>query len=267
MRLSDRPFAVARVAYSVALLVMVALCASSSFAQSQFGQPIYPGYQGFIENPDGSVTVVFQYFSHGRDSVTLPIGPANHFTGVEDRNQPTLFLPGNHENVCVMVVNSRREAEELRWSLTFPSEESATSNDPLNAEYMLEERSQKEANRGIDYATVPRGVCLNKAPKIFANGRRFGSAADEIPEVSATVGKALELKGQISDEGLPRGSSITATWRKASGPGDATFTEVNAAHTHVTFDSSGTYLLDLHATDGELEATDRIRVVVEPGGA
>ena len=36
-------------------------------AQSRIGQPVHPAYQGFVANDDGSVTMVFQYFSHGRD--------------------------------------------------------------------------------------------------------------------------------------------------------------------------------------------------------
>jgi hypothetical protein len=233
-------------------------------AEEAYGQPVYPGYQGFLENSDGSVTMVFQYFSHGRDTVELPIGPGNHFTGVEDRNQPTTFLPGNHEFVCVIVVENREEAAQLRWSVSFAGTETSTSLDPLNLEYLLVERSQEEAERALDFATAPRGVCLNKPPSVRTNRlrRRFGAGADEIEEIEAKVGEALELKGDAEDEGLPRGSSVSGSWSQVSGPGAAVFAKAEQFDTSVTFDAAGTYELELQASDGELTGSDRIRVKV-----
>ena len=69
-------------AFAGCAVTLAIVLPSPGLAQPRFGQPIYPGYQGFLDNPDGSVTMVFQYFSHGRDSVTIPIGPRNQFTGL-----------------------------------------------------------------------------------------------------------------------------------------------------------------------------------------
>jgi hypothetical protein len=233
----------------------------------QFGQPIYPGYQGFVGNPDGSVTMVFQYFSHGRDPVTIPVGPGNAFTGIADRRQPTTFLPGNHEFICVLVVENREEAQKLRWTLAFPKEPSSTSLDPLNSEYMLTEREQTEAVRSVDFTRVQRGICLNKPPKVACNARRPPSVdgsdeGREIEEVPAKVGAEVSLFGSVDDEGLPRDTTVSTTWRQVSGPGKAEFVDPAAPRTKVTFDAPGTYELELEATDGELAATDRIRYVV-----
>ena len=237
---------------------------SMAIAQSHYGQPIYPGYQGFLDNPDGSVTMVFQYFSHGRDSVTIPVGPQNRFTGVEDRNQPTTFLPGNHEFVCVLIVESRQAAEELRWTVAFPQAESATSLDPLNREYMLVERSQERTVRDLDIENAPRGVCLNKAPLVRTNARRFFGVgdSDSVEEVEARLGEDLELNGSAQDEGLPRGSTVAVEWRKVSGPGDVGFGSPDEVKTTARFGATGAYELELHATDGELESAARIVVRV-----
>ena len=250
-------------------LVAVLLPAASAAQQHRFGQPIYPAYMGFLDNPDGSVTMVFQYFSHGRDTVTVPAGERNQFPGVADRNQPTTFEPGNHEFVCVMVVENREVAKTTRWTLAFPDAPSSTSLDPLNDEYKLTERSREEAKRALDPATAPRGMCVNKPPRVLPNIRRpptaDGSLHDGIEEVTAQLGKELDLLGSAEDEGLPRGSSVTSTWRQASGPGKATFADPSKPRTKVSFDVAGTYELELHATDGTLESADRIRVVVKEG--
>jgi hypothetical protein len=250
----------------VLALVLALALPGAGGAQPRYGQPIYPAYQGFLQNPDGSVTMVFQYFSHGRDPVTIPVGPRNRFTGEADRNQPTTFLPGNHEFVCVLVVEDREAAKDLRWTVAFPSEPSETSSDPLNPEYLLIEQSQEEANRALDPATAPRGVCLNKPPKVRTRPRVPGAAAEkEQAPLQATVGKPLALAGSAEDEGLPRDGALEVTWRQVGGPGTAAFTEPGSAATTVTFDAAGAYELELSASDGELEASERVEVEVAGG--
>jgi len=263
-QLSRAPRGRARLLPLAAPILAVALSAAG--LGQPYGQPIHPAYQGYVVNPDGSITMVFQYFSHGRDPVTIPVGPKNSFTGTADRNQPTTFLPGNHEFICVLVVENADEARALRWTIAFPEEASATSLDPLNSEYMLTERGQEEALRALDPEKAPRGICVNKPPRVSTNSRRppsvDGSGEREIQEVKAEVGKELALSGSVEDEGLPRDGEVVAIWRKVAGPGAAEFADASAPRTTVTFDAPGTYELELHATDGELEATDRIRVVV-----
>ena len=246
-------------------VALVAAATPAAFAQEKIGQPIYPAYQGFLENPDGSITMVFQYFSHGRDPVTIETGPDNGFNGTEDRNQPTTFQPGNHEFVCVMIVNNREEASQLKWTVVFPVEANLTTEDPLNPEFRLVERNQKEAMRDIDVATSPRNVCINKPPRVVADSsNRFGRREEgEIPPKEAKIGEELALRGFVRDEGLPRNSTLVVSWTKVSGPGDVVFTEPNSAQTAATFSAEGDYELELHATDGELEKSGSVKVKVD----
>ena len=105
--------------------------------------------------------------------------------------------------------------------------------------------------------------------RVVANARRAvsvdGSSTREIEEIPAKVGEPLTLTGSVEDEGLPRGSSVVSTWRQTSGPGKATFEDAAQVRTKVTFDSAGTYELELHATDGTLEGAEKIRVKVAGG--
>ncbi|MEE2777625.1 MAG: hypothetical protein VYE73_12795 [Acidobacteriota bacterium] len=247
---------------SAAILIAGAL-AHQAAAQA-YGQPVYPGYQGFLDNPDGSVTMVFQYFSHGRDPVILPAGERNRFSGHADRNQPTVFEPGNHEDVCVIVVESRQEAHQLRWFISFPDNEWSTSVDPLNAEYMLTERAAKEAQRDLDVGSAPRGVCIDKPPTVRANRlRRFAErSSGTIENLAAHVGESVRLNGQARDEGLPRGSTVEVEWSLVTGPAAADFADCGSATTTVRFASAGTYELELTATDGTASSSDRLRFEV-----
>ena len=78
---------------------------SIGLLHAQRNQPIYPAYDGFVKNPDGSYTLAFGYFNHNRETVTIPPGTGNFFSPLPaDRRQPTTFLPGQHRFQCPMVV-------------------------------------------------------------------------------------------------------------------------------------------------------------------
>ena len=249
---------------------LMLLSTLAAHGQSRIGQPIHPGYQGFVYNDDGSVTMVFQYFSHNRDPVTIPTGPENGFNGTADRNQPITFEPGNHEFVCLIIAENREAAARLRWSITFPENESATSIDPLNKEYQLTKRSETSANRDLDLATAERGVCLNRPPAVLiSTGRRRNFAApdgsdeaDNTPTIDAKLSDEFTLNGSARDEGLPRGNSVTATWTQIGGTGTVTFANANLATTGASFSTAGVYEVELTATDGELANSARIKINV-----
>ena len=59
------------------------------------GQTVAPAYEGWQENPDGSVNLVFGYFNRNWEEQTLvPIGPSNNIEpGGPDQGQPTRFFP------------------------------------------------------------------------------------------------------------------------------------------------------------------------------
>ncbi|SVC00481.1 uncharacterized protein METZ01_LOCUS253335, partial [marine metagenome] len=76
------------------VLAICTLANTLSYAQStqqifdagQERQAIYPVYDGFTRNDDGSLTLSFAYFSHNAAPVTIPLGPENAFsTGPRDR--------------------------------------------------------------------------------------------------------------------------------------------------------------------------------------
>lgn len=235
-----------------------AILAGPGVAHAQRNQPIYPAYDGYLKNPDGSYTLSFAYFSHNAEPVTIPPGADNSFApDPADRQHPTTFKPGHWRFQCIIVVGPEFDGK-LRWTLTYAGTTTGTSQNMLHSNYNLVEGASEL--RQIDYGKAPRGVCLNRAPiarVLGLSGRGRGARP-----LSVSVSEPLNLFGTVSDEGLPRGGTLGVAWQKLNGPGTVTFSSANAARTRATFSAPGTYELELSATDGELTSRARVNVTV-----
>jgi hypothetical protein len=156
-----------------------------------------------------------------------------------------------------MVVGPEFEGK-MRWTLTYAGTSTGTSERMLQSNWNLVEGAADLSK--IDFAKVPRGVCLNRAPQVRVLGvtPRRGQPAT----LSATLTDELHLFGSANDEGLPRGKGLIVGWKMLSGPGTVTFSNPNAARTRATFTTAGLYELELTATDSELTARARINVKV-----
>jgi hypothetical protein len=244
-----------------ALLLAVTSSAGLTLAAgAQTNQPIYPVYDGFLKNPDGSYTLSFAYFSHNADPVSIPSGSGNTFgPAPADRMQPTVFKPGHWRFQCVMVVGADFDGK-LRWSLTYAGTTTGTSDRMLQSNWNLVEGAA--ALGKIDYAKVPKGVCLNRPPAVRILG--LTPRRDEVPVMAASVNEELNLFGSAHDEGLPRGQGLSAEWKVLKGPGQVSFAPPASARTKATFPAPGLYELELSATDGEF--TERVRLNVKVGG-
>lgn len=229
--------------------------------QAQQNQPIYPAYDGFLKNPDGSFTLSFAYFSHNAEVVSIPPGPANAFApAAADRMQPTTFKPGHWRFQCVMVVGPEFDGK-MRWTLTYAGTTTGTSERMLQSNWNLVEGAA--ALGKIDYAKVPRGVCLNRPPTVRVLGVTARPNAPP-PTLTVAMNEELNLFGSAHDEGLPRGQGLVVEWKRLSGPGSVAFTIPGAARTKATFTAPGLYELELTATDSEFTERTRVNVRVGP---
>ena len=245
-----------------AALLVLAVVGIGSPASAQLNQPIYPAYDGFLANPDGSYTLAFAYFSHNAETVTVAPGPQNSFSPAPgDRQQPIAFKPGHWRFQCVMVVGPDFDGK-LRWTVTYGGVTTGTSEHMLQSNWNLVEGAAEL--KQIDYAKVPKGVCLNRAPLVRVLGSSGGGRGKPATlAVSSTVGERFSLFGSVNDEGLPRTGKLVAAWKQLNGPGKVTFEDATAARTHATFSAAGSYELELTATDGELSGATRIVVTVK----
>lgn len=238
------------------VLLSASLCSGLGMTGAQPASPVYPVYEGYTPNPDGSFTLVFGYYNANPVEVEIPAGEDNGFTPPPlDRGQPVRFSPGRQRNVCLMVV-PEDFSYNLRWTLSQAGHSLATTErGGLDSLYLLEEiGSAYRAARQLDHEAVARAVCINRPPTVRAGRDR-----------EATVGTPLELRGSVWDEGLPRGGDLQAAWSWLSGPSrGVVFADPESPVTTVTFPTVGTYELRLSATDGEKEAEDALMVEVGP---
>jgi hypothetical protein len=252
---------ISRAIAGLSIAVAIASLALSTDAFAQPTQPIYLQYDGFVRNKDGTFTISFGYYNLNNTDVTIQPGDGNSFTPAPgDRNQTVVFLKGRHRFMCSMVVE--KTFDGLQWTVKFAGRTSTTTSKTTDPLYELELNSEKRAIRGVDSATAPRNVCINRAPNLQIVTSPFEAPSTSDAELSAKVGQELAINAQVEDDGLPRGSHARSEWKSSSGPGTATFSDASAGATRVTFTAAGTYQLELSATDGEKNSTLKVTVHV-----
>ena len=239
-------------------LVLVLFAPMATGLSAQQNQAIYPAYDGFLKNPDGSYTLAFAYFSNNANDVDIAPGPNNSFAPTPgDRQQPTTFKPGHWRFQCVMVVGPEFDGK-MRWSLTYAGITTGTSERMLQSNWNLVEGAP--ALSKIDYAKVPKGVCLNQPPTVRVLG--VTTNPKNPPTLSVGVNEEPNLFGSAHDEGLPRGKGLAVEWKMLKGPGTVKFTIPGSARTKAIFSAPGLYELELSATDSEFTRTTRLNVKV-----
>ncbi|MGC4116149.1 MAG: PKD domain-containing protein [Myxococcales bacterium] len=70
------------------------------------------------------------------------------------------------------------------------------------------------------------------------------------------------LSGNVRDDGLPTGSSVSLLWSQVSGPTAATVASPSSASTFATVPAAGTYVFRLTASDSVLSARGEVSVTV-----
>ncbi len=101
-----------------------------------------------------------------------------------------------------------------------------------------------------DVDTPPPDDPTNEAPVVVAG-------ADQ----TVYSGSDAVLDAAVQDDGLP-GASLTVQWSVVSGPDGVTFADATSAATTVSIATPGTYILELTASDGELQSSDTLTVEV-----
>lgn len=124
-------------------------------------------------------------------------------------------------------------------------------------EYPILLSAQDGSDGVLQYFVLSR----NSAPVITALSPH--QAVVDLPEPS----NILYLDMQVTDDGLPQGSTLTTNWTQLSGPGDALFLDPNSASTEVSFPGPGAYRLLLTASDGTAESTRDVQVFVGEASA
>ena len=223
------------------------------------GEAVWPAYEAWSRNEDGSLTLLVGYYNRNEVAVDIPIGEDNHMgPDAADMGQPTHFLPGRNWGVFSVTVPADQAERRLNWTLRINNQLAEVefwANPPYFADPFL-----NKANGNVPpiIKVGPNGA--------ESQGPLHGVAAT----YSTTVGEPLTLLVTVTDQpltieperrtGRRRRPPLGVTWKKYRGPGLVTFeaegldTGSELTHTFddlaggetmtsVTFDAPGQYRL------------------------
>jgi hypothetical protein len=186
-------------------LVLAATCllglgSQRAFAQSlsyTSGQPIFPAYEGWEENPDGSKSFVFGYMNRNwEEELDIPVGANNSFNlGTEDRGQPTHFLPRRNRFVFrVPVPKEFTEKDELIWTLSSRGRtERAFAT--LRPDYKLDNVTEMSETGALGAGTSSPEIRANKRPSVKLEAAK---------PLTVKVNQPLTLVAWVTDDGVPK---------------------------------------------------------------
>lgn len=123
-----------------------------------------------------------------------------------------------------------------------------------DGEHILQARAVDAANN-VGVSSPVTIVVANQRPN-----RR--PVVDAGPDQTVVLSSGAVLSGTVNDDGLPLPSALSVKWLKVLGPGKVTFADPTLASTTASFSLPGVYVLRLRASDGQLTASDEVRISV-----
>src|SRR5688572_13198897 len=110
-------------AASAALAAALVLSAAGNAQQlplepiKERGQGVFPVYEGWFKNADGTFTFLVGYFNRNtKEAVDVPVGPDNKVEpGAADQGQPTHFEPRRGWGVFTVTVPKDFGTKKLTW--------------------------------------------------------------------------------------------------------------------------------------------------------
>lgn len=194
----------------------------------------------------------------------VPLPPINRPPLVDAGPDQTITLPTDTASLSATATDDGLPANgslTASWrvvsgpgSVTFADASSLTTSativDP--GDYVLELKvsdGQLFSTDTLTITVIPR----NQPPAVEAG-----------PDQEIELPNSATLNGSVSDDALPRGSTLTVNWSIVSGPGNVTFADANAATTTATFSAPGSYILKLTANDTEFTVEDQLTITVYP---
>jgi hypothetical protein len=190
--------------WSAILGIVVALVASRLAAQTySSGQPLWPAFEGWEKNDDGSFTFLFGYMNENwHEELDVPVGPDNSIEpGGPDRGQPTHFQPRRNRFMFRVRVPADWGNKEMIWTLTTrgtPQKAYAS----LRTDLLIENIDLMSETGALGAGTSNPELRADKPPVIAIQGPK---------SLNAKVGQPISLTAIVTDDGVPR--------RRGGGPG------------------------------------------------
>ena len=186
------------------------------------GEAIWPAYEGWSRNADGSLTLLLGYYNRNEEVVEIPVGEDNRLgPGEADKGQPTHFLPGRNWGVFSITVPEDRAEERLTWTIRVNNQLAEIAFWANPAYYTDPFLNRANGN-------------ISPTLRIGADGAEMQGPPHGVSATwSTTVGEPLGLLATVTDRpltiepeqrrGRRRRPPVSLTWKKYRGPGEVTF--------------------------------------------
>jgi len=178
-----------------ALFASVALAPSARAQSYTSGQPVWPAYEGWEKNDDGTFNLVFGYMNDNwEEEVNVPLGPDNNLSpGPADQGQPTHFLPRRNRFIFRVKVPKDFGQKELVWSLTTQGK-TQKAYGSLRLDLLIENVDIMSETGALGAGSSNPTMRGDKAPVVAIEGPKTRTAK---------VGQPITLTALVTDDGIP----------------------------------------------------------------
>ncbi|HYV98971.1 MAG TPA: hypothetical protein VE967_16060 [Gemmatimonadaceae bacterium] len=268
---------------------------------TQSGQAVFPVFEGWYKNQDGTFSISFGYFNRNdKETIDIPIGTENAISpGPANQGQPTHFETRRHWGVFAVKVPADFGTKTVTWTLTVRGEKYAIPGS-LRAEWQIDALEGEVGSgntppelRFAEDGPVARGpagytatlppVSIRDSLQITVwekdDGRSPAAALAAAVPAAAGAGRGGAGRGGGGRAGA--GPQTSLVWFLHQGPGAVKFSTPTAsvpaaggtAKTWAKFSAPGEYILRVRATDSPVAGAGHaqccwtngfVRVIVNP---
>lgn len=187
-----------RQAVSAAVLLAVAFLLPQQARSQTYssGQPVYPAYEGWENNEDGSFNLVFGYMNDNwKEEPNVPVGPENMIQpGPQDQGQPTHFLPRRNRFIFRVRVPKDFGSKELVWTLTTHGKTQKAFGS-LRPDLIIENVDIMSETGALGAGSSTPEIRANKPPVVTLEGPK---------NRTAKVDEVITLEAVVTDDGVPK---------------------------------------------------------------
>jgi hypothetical protein len=250
------------------------------------GQPIFPYFEGWIRNQDGTFDLVFGYFNRNyQQELAIPAGPDNKVEpSGPDAGQPTYFVTRRQRFIFRVRVPGDFGKKEVVWTIT-ANGRTERGYGTLQPEQEITERvvmTNGNFDPGVDDPNKPPAITVAPVgPVVVDEPVTLTSVVtdDGLPKPRQTASSPAPDKGeaknrfqaQVNRTDRPPPRALNVRWLQYSGPAKVVFGQAEPllvsdgkAVTTARFPAPGTYRLVATATDPAPLATTTEVVVTVP---
>ncbi|HET9702391.1 MAG TPA: hypothetical protein VFP85_00070 [Vicinamibacterales bacterium] len=257
------------------------------------GLNVYPAFEGWYQNPDGTYTLLIGYYNRNKKQILdVPIGPQNRIEpGGPDQGQPTHFVVGRGWGTTAIKVPKDFGTKKLTWTLT-------TNGKTVSIPFGLTKGYQIEpfldaamGNKPPTLKFEPTSPGLTGPPQALAQAFAVSGAAGEPVPLTVWItddGHEEPGAGGGGGSAAPAGAQapparprLSVTMSKFRGPGDVKFDDATPtigkdgkATATATFSLPGEYFIRVEGNDSSgvggggfqcCWSTVYFKVTVKPG--